>query len=108
LRVHAIELRWLPTLARTTLYRYRFDASAFSPWPAASGQWIADEAVEPLDVEAITDLIDRHVEAGIEFRAVPSLWPLRDLAGTGPWDFSIVRIENGRGRVSGGRTGRES
>ena len=93
-RVHAIELSWLPTLARTTLYRYRFDASTFRPSADASGQWIADEAVEPLDVEVITDLIDHHVEAGIELRAVPSLWPLRDLASTGPWDCSIVRIKN--------------
>ena len=30
-RVHAIELDWLPTLGSAVLYRYRFDASAFSP-----------------------------------------------------------------------------
>lgn len=95
-RVHAIELGWLATLTRTTLYRYRFDASTFRPWAGASGQWIAEETIEPLDVEAITDLTDRHVEAGIELRAVPSLHPLRDLASRGPWDFSIVRIKNAR------------
>ena len=28
--------------------------------------------------------------------AVPSLWPIRDLAFKGPWDFSIVRFMNAR------------
>ncbi len=92
-RVHAIELRWLPMLESAVLYRYRFDASAFRPWAEASGQWVSDVAVEPTDVERLDDLIGCHVAAGIELRAVPNLWPLRDLAAAGPWDFSIVRFQ---------------
>ena len=41
-RIHAVELRWLPDIAAATLFRYRFDATAFRPWPEASGQWISD------------------------------------------------------------------
>lgn len=95
-RVHAIELRWLAALSTTVLYRYRFDAEAFRPWSEASGQWIADEAIKPLDVERIPDLAQCHVSADIELRAVPSLWPIRDLACSGPWDFSVVRFTNAR------------
>ncbi len=92
-RVHAIELRWLPILASTVLYRYRFDGSVFRPWTDASGQWVSDTAVEPIDVERLDDLIGCHVAAGIELRAVPNLWPVRDLAVGGAWDFSIVRFQ---------------
>ena len=75
------------------LYRYRFDASAFRPWTEASGQWISDEAVNPIEVERIDDLIGCHVDAGIELRAVPNLWPIPDQEVDGPWDFSIVRFQ---------------
>lgn len=92
LRVHGIELRWLPALATTTLYRYRFDAASFRPWSEASGQWISDEAVEPLEIEPLDDLIGLHVAADIELRAVPNLWPLRDLTISDRWDFSVVRF----------------
>ena len=93
-RVHAIELAWLPEMRRVKLYRYRFAASAFRPWVAASGQWVSDEIVEPLDVEPMADLLDAHVSAGIELRIVPSLWPFRDLAVSDRWDFSVVRLRN--------------
>jgi hypothetical protein len=92
-RVHAIELEWLPILESTVLYRYRFEPSAFRPWVEASGQWVSDSLVEPLEIERVDDLIGCHVAAGIELRAVPNLWPLRDLATAGPWDFSIVRFQ---------------
>jgi hypothetical protein len=92
-RVHAIELRWVRTLEATVLYRYRFDDSTFRPWTEASGQWVSDVVVEPVEVERIDDLVGCHVAAGIELRAVPNLWPLRDLAAAGPWDFSIVRFQ---------------
>ena len=90
-RLHAVELGWLQRLDAPPLYRYRLDGSAFRPWPEASGQWVSERAVEPLDVEPFDDLVGRHVAAGIELRAVPNLWPLIDLATKGPWDFSIVR-----------------
>lgn len=92
-RVHAIELGWLARLASAELYRYRLDAATFRPWGEASGQWVSDVVVEPIDVERIDDLIGCHVDAGIELRAVPNLWRLRDLAMRGPWDFSIVRFQ---------------
>lgn len=95
-RVHAIELSWLAVLSTTALYRYRFDAAAFRPWSEASGQWITDQAIKPIDVERMPDLAQCHVNADIELRAMPSLWPIRDLACSGPWDFSVVRFTNAR------------
>jgi len=93
-RVHAIQLDWLPILESAVVYRYRFDEFAFRPWAEASGHWVSDIEVEPMEVERIDDIVGCHVAAGIELRAVPNLWPIRDLAATGPWDFSIVRFQS--------------
>lgn len=98
-RVHAIELAWLQRMRTTSVYRYSFDAAHFRPWPDASGQWISDSAVEPVDVTGLGDLLDLHVHAGIELRAVPTLWPFLDLAVDDRWDFSIVRKANAAPRL---------
>lgn len=95
-RVHAIELGWLERMRATKLYRYTFDARHFVPWHGASGQWISEHAIEPLDVTPLGDLLQMHADAGIELRLVPSLWPLHDLAVSDRWDFSIVRMGNAR------------
>lgn len=98
-RLHAIELAWSERFRSTTLSCYRFDSSSFRPWTDASGQWISDTAVEPIGVDPVGDLLDRHVEAGIELRFAPSLWPLHDLAISGDaWHFSIVRMSNAQPR----------
>jgi hypothetical protein len=93
-RVHAIELGWLDRMRATALYRYALDASAFSPWPDATGQWICSQEIEPLSVAPVGDLLAEHARAGIELRLVPSLWPLHGLAVSSRWDFSIVRMTN--------------
>ncbi|MET0663174.1 MAG: DUF6886 family protein [Ilumatobacteraceae bacterium] len=105
-RLHAIELGWLPAMSTTVLFRYRFDAATFRPWPEAAGQWISDAPVHPIEVEPVGDLLELHVHAGIELRAVPSLWPLHDRAVSDRWDFSIVRMGNARPPLTSGRTGR--
>lgn len=93
-RVHAIELGWLDRMRSTTVYRYCFDSASFAPWPDASGQWVSTTPVSPVEVQPIGDLLDLHVAAGIELRAVPSLWPIRDLAVSDRWNFSLVRMHN--------------
>ena len=95
-RVHAIELDWMPVMQRADLYRYSFDAAAFRPWSDASGQWISDSPIEPMDVQPVGDLVQRHADASIELRLVPNLWPIRDLAVSDRWDYSIVRISSGQ------------
>lgn len=97
-RVHAIELRWLDRMRATTLYRYDLSADDFSPWPNASGHWLAERPVVPVAVVPLADLLDLHVGADIELRAVPSLWPLHDFAVSDDWDFSIVRMSNAQPR----------
>ena len=97
-RVHAIERDWLDGMSTTVVYRYELDAADFTPWNDASGQWVCDHEIAPLLVAPIGDLLKLHGNAGIELRVVDSLWPLRDLAHRGPWDFSTVRMGNARPR----------
>ncbi len=97
-RVHSIELGWLTRFRATPLFRYVFDARDFEPWSRASGQWISERAVEPVEVEPVGDLLDAHASAGVELRLCLTLWPIHDLAMLGPWDFSIVRMRNAQPR----------
>lgn len=99
-RVHAIETGWVERMSTTAVYRYELDVADFAPWNDASGQWVCDHAVEPLAVTPIGDLLSLHRDAGIELRVVENLWPLRDLAHRGPWDFGTVRMGNARARES--------
>lgn len=99
-RVHAIETGWLERMSTTTIYRYELDPADFWPWNDASGQWVSDHAVEPLAVAPIGDLLALHRDTRIELRVVENLWPLRDLAHCGPWDFSTVRMGNARARAT--------
>ena len=73
-------------------------ADTFAPWTDANGQWISTEAVVPLSVAAIGNVIELHSRASIELRVVASLWPLHDVVAAGPWPFSIVRMLNAQAR----------
>jgi hypothetical protein len=97
-RVHAMEATWLARMRAVELFRYELPGGDFEPWPDASGQWVADHAVDPLSVAPVGDLLVAHTEAGIELRIVPSLWPLHDLAVSDRWGFSVVRMRNAQPR----------
>lgn len=102
-RVHAVEAAWLDRIRACRLYRYAFDPAPFRPWPEADGQLVSPVTVHPLHVEAVGDLLDLHVTAGIELRLVPSLWPLRDgvlaAAAEHGYGFSMVRMGNAAARL---------
>jgi hypothetical protein len=99
-RLHAVELGWLERMSTTTLYRYDLPPASFRPWADASGHYIADATVEPLAVTVFDDLLAVHVEANIELRLVPSLWPLIDEVTEDEFDFNIVRKHNAAHRLS--------
>jgi hypothetical protein len=91
-RVHATELAWLDRMRNVELYVYELDRAAFEEWPPADGQWIARRPVEPLAVKPVGDLLDRHVQAGIELRFVLELTTFwREVVASG-LPFSGVRL----------------
>jgi hypothetical protein len=99
-RVHAIESAWLERMRNSVIYRYELDRDGFVPWIDAEGQWIAVREVTAVSVTPVGDLLAAHVDAGIELRIVPSLWPLHDEAIVGEFEFSLVRMHNARPRPS--------
>jgi hypothetical protein len=62
--------------------------------------WVTQEDVIPLSVVPIGDSLDRHVDAGIELRVVPNLWPLIDRIVASGLEFSIVRKANAHPRCA--------
>jgi hypothetical protein len=100
LRIHAIESAWLDRMRAAQIYRYEFDAAAFSPWDDANGQWIASTEIVPASVTPMGNLLVAHVDAAIELRIVPNLWPLHDLVLASGFDFSMVRMHNAQPRSS--------
>ncbi len=93
-RLHAVEAAWLERMRTVDLYRYDLPATTCRRWEEASGQWISRVEVVPSGVEPVGDLLALHEQAGIELRVVESLRPLRELAVSDDWDFSIVRMRN--------------
>lgn len=98
-RVHAAELAWLPRIRSVELFAYELPPATFTAWPEADGQWISDVTVEPIAVQPVGDLLDRHAAAGIELRLVPDLWPLHGAVVTSGLPFSMVRMHNAGGRA---------
>ena len=100
LRIHAIESTWLERMRAAQIYRYEFDTASFTPWEDANGQWIASVEIVPTSVTKMGDLLVAHVEAAIELRIVPTLWPLHDVVRESGFDFGTVRMHNAQPRTS--------
>lgn len=93
-RVHVVESRWLPALRTARLVAYRLPEGSFAPDPEVGGYWLSREPVEPLGLVELGDLIARHERAGIELRAVQSLWPLWNRVAASTLEFSGIRLRN--------------
>ena len=104
LRVQATELAWLERMQAARLFVYEFDRKPFERWPDAEGQWIAREAIVPLDVRPLGNLLEVHAEAGVELRFVPDLGPFwRSVLASG-LPFSGVRLRNASTDLGGPAT----
>ncbi|MFN0146142.1 MAG: DUF6886 family protein [Dehalococcoidia bacterium] len=87
-----IEWAWSTRLATTALYRYTFAADSFVSIED-HGVHVSREAVTPLNVERVPDLLAALREADIELRLLPSLLPLRHMWGT-TLHVSGIRLRN--------------
>jgi hypothetical protein len=104
IRLHAVEWSWLERIRACRLFCYRFDAASFRSHLEEAGYWTSAEAVAPLSVSPVGDLLERHAAAGIELRLVSNLWPVIDAIVESGLPFSIIRHTNARGREGGARS----
>jgi len=91
-RVQATTLAWLGRVRNARLYVYELPRAGFEEWPPAEGQWIARDVVEPVAVQPVGDVLDRHVAAGIELRFVPDLSAFWETVVSSGLPFSGVRL----------------
>ena len=96
--VIAIESGWLDRVRTTTLYRYTLPSATFA---AArdddSGHFVSPDAVVPLRVEAMPDLLGALATAGVELRITPSLVELWRRVTASTLQFSGTRLRNAEG-----------
>jgi len=90
-RVAVIETGWLKRFRSARVYAYRFPPETFEPWDKF---FISREAVVPLEVVELGDLLARHADAGNELRIAPALYPLWDDVIETTLDFSGIRLRN--------------
>lgn len=95
-RVIAIEGGWLERVREARLYAYRLPGDTFASLgpDEGPGYHVSREAVTPLSVEPVGDLLARLVDAGVELRLTPSLWPLYHALVPASLHFSMIRMRN--------------
>jgi hypothetical protein len=93
-RVHAVEGAWLDRIRDTRVVAYRLPEEGFTPHPDVGGYWLSQDAVAPLELVELGDLLSRHAEAAIELRMVENLWPLWDRVVASSLEFSGIRLLN--------------
>jgi len=94
--VVAIESCWLETMRTTKLYRYHLPADTFRLHleDERTQYYVSHQPVTPLSVVCIDDLLKALVDLGVEFRVMPSLWPLYDAVVNSTLAFSIIRMRH--------------
>lgn len=90
----AIQWDWWDAFQTVELFAYTFDATPFRKNPPGGG-WITEATITPIDVQPVGDLLQKHKEAGNEFRIVADLAKLWSQVIELPdIDFSGIRLRN--------------
>jgi hypothetical protein len=93
-RVHIVEEAWFDRMLNGRVFAYRVPETAFEPHPGVGGYWIARTAVEPLEVVELDDLVRLHLQAEIDLRVLPNLWPLWNEVVASTLEYSGMRFRN--------------
>jgi hypothetical protein len=96
--VVALEAHWLDRVKGATLALYEMPREPFTAALPEAGYWISREAVAPLSVRRIDDLLAALAQAKAEVRVVADFWALRDAVAGSSLQFSIIRARTARPR----------
>lgn len=97
-RIHAIEWEWWARLRDARVFLYLMPAASFVSQAPEAGYYVSREAVEPLAIVQLDDLVRQHAEARVELRVVNDLWPLWDRVTSSTFEFSGIRLRNAKFR----------
>ena len=92
--VIAVESRWLERIRGTALYRYTMPREPFVLNDATAGHYVSRQAVTPLAVEPVGDLLGALISAGVELRVTPSLATLWRGVIASTLEYSGTRLRN--------------
>jgi len=95
--VIAIEGAWLDRVRAAQLYRYALPEATFVEDEAEQqgpGYFVSYAPVVPLSVAPVGDLLACLLDAGVELRLTPALWPLYHALIPATLHFSMIRMRN--------------
>jgi hypothetical protein len=95
--VIAVESEWLERIRETVLYRYSLPADTFVLNDETAGHYVSREAVRPLSVEPVGDLLAALAAAKVELRVTPSLVEMWRRVIRSTLCFSGTRLRNAAG-----------
>jgi hypothetical protein len=99
--VVAVESAWLPTIREARLYLYEFPTETFRVFDAGAGYYVSSESIVPKGMTTVDDTLSALTDRGVELRAMPSLWKLRDAVVASTLQFSIIRWRNAAPGLAG-------
>lgn len=96
--VMVVESGWLERIRATQLYRYVMPEDPFAPMGHEGGHFTSGEAVTPLSVEPVGDLLAAIAAAEVELRVTPRLGAMwRRVWQESTLEFSGTRLRNALG-----------
>ncbi|MBW7460217.1 DUF6886 family protein [Paenibacillus sepulcri] len=97
--VITVETHWYERIKNATVYRYRLPVESFRLFDEIAGYYISPETVKPLEMEPISNLLERLMGLNIDVRFTPNLNPLREaILNSSLKDFGMHRFENAGNR----------
>lgn len=90
--VVAIEAGWLQRVRRKRLWLYEFPPESFVPIDDGAGYFVSPNAVTPIAVTQIDDILGALAARDVELRVLLSLWKLRDAILASSLEFSFIRM----------------
>lgn len=85
---------WLGEIRSVRLVAHRLPTQTFERYERANGYWVSRQAVTPIEVVEVGDVLDRHATAGIELWIVPDLWAVWKQVVGSSLEFSGIRLRN--------------
>jgi hypothetical protein len=95
--VIAVESDWLARIRETVLYRYGMPADTFVLNDETAGHYVSSEAVTPIAVQPVGDLLAALAAANVELRITPSLVEMWGRVIRSTLCYSGTRLRNAAG-----------